>query len=250
MSGHSKWASIKHKKAITDARRGASFTKLANLISIAAKQGGADPEMNFSLRLAVTKAKAANMPSNNIERAIKKGAGSADGAAYEEITYEGYGPAGVAIIIETATDNRNRTGSEVRTALTKHGGSLGTTGSVLFQFDRKGVIEVNQKPGEDVDEAMLNIIEAGADDLDEVGDSFVIYSAAAQLDAVRKKVLEAGYEVTKAELQYIPKTTVTVDEKAAGQLMRIIDTLDELDDVTNVSSNFDIPDEIMEKLNS
>lgn len=250
MSGHSKWASIKHKKAITDARRGASFTKLANLISIAAKQGGPDPEMNFSLRLAVTKAKAANMPSNNIERAIKKGAGGADGAAYEEITYEGYGPAGVAIIIETATDNRNRTGSEVRTALTKHGGSLGTTGSVLFQFDRKGVIEVNQKPGEDADEAMLNIIEAGADDLEEAGDSFVIYSAAAQLDAVRKKVLEAGYEVTKAELQYIPKTTVTVDEKAAGQLMRIIDTLDDLDDITNVSSNFDIPDEIMEKLNT
>ena len=248
MSGHSKWASIKHKKAITDARRGASFTKLANLISIAAKQGGADPEMNFSLRLAVSKAKAANMPSNNIERAIKKGAGGADGAAYEEITYEGYGPAGVAIIIETATDNRNRTGSEVRTALSKHGGSLGTTGSVLFQFDRKGVIEVNQKPGEDVDEAMLNIIEAGADDLEEAGSSFVIYTAAAQLDAVRKKVLEAGYEVTKAELQYIPKTTVTVDEKAAGQLMRIMDTLDDLDDVTNVSSNFDIPDEIMEKL--
>lgn len=250
MSGHSKWASIKHKKAITDARRGASFTKLANLISIAAKQGGADPEMNFSLRLAVSKAKAANMPSSNIERAIKKGAGGADGAAYEEITYEGYGPAGVAIIVETATDNRNRTGSEVRTALTKHGGSLGTTGSVLFQFDHKGVIEVNQKPGEDADEAMLNIIEAGADDIEESGSGFIVYTAGAQLDAVRKHLVADGYEVTKAELQYIPKNTVTVDEKAAGQIMRIMNTLDDLDDVTNVSANFDIPDDIMEKLSA
>lgn len=248
MSGHSKWHSIKHKKAAADAKRGASFTKIANLISIAAKQGGPDPEMNFSLRLAVSKAKAANMPAANIERAIKKGAGGGDGAAYEEITYEGYGPAGVAIIIETATDNRNRTGSEVRTALTKHGGSLGTTGSVLFQFDRKGVIEVNQKPGEDSEEAMLNIIEAGADDIEEVDQSFVVYTAADQLDAVRKKLVADGYEVTKAELQYIPKTTVTVDAKAAGQLMRITDTLDDLDDVTNVSANFDIPDDVMASL--
>lgn len=249
MSGHSKWHSIKHKKAAADAKRGASFTKIANLISIAAKQGGGDPEMNFSLRLAVSKAKAANMPAANIERAIKKGTGDGGGIVYEEITYEGYGPGGVAIIIETATDNRNRTGTEVRTAVTKHGGSMGTSGSVLFQFDRKGVIEVNQKPGEDADEAMLNIIETGADDIEESGDGFIVYTAASRLDAVRKKVLEAGYEVTKAELQYIPKTTVTVDEKVAGQLMRIMDTLDDLDDVTNVSSNFDIPDEIMDKLN-
>jgi YebC/PmpR family DNA-binding regulatory protein len=250
MSGHSKWHSIKHKKAAADAKRGASFTKIANLISIAAKQGGGDPEMNFSLRLAVSKAKAANMPAANIERAIKKGTGDGGGAVYEEITYEGYGPAGVAIIVETATDNRNRTGSEVRTALTKHGGSLGTTGSVLFQFDRKGVIEINQKADEDADEAMLNIIEAGADDIEEAGEGFIVYTAAAQLDAVRKQLVSAGYEVTKAELQYIPKNTVTVDEKAAGQIMRIMNTLDDLDDVTNVSSNFDIPDEIMEKLSS
>lgn len=248
MSGHSKWHSIKHKKAAADAKRGASFTKIANLISIAAKQGGPDPEMNFSLRLAVSKAKAANMPAANIDRAIKKGAGGGDGTAYEEITYEGYGPAGVAIIVETATDNRNRTGSEVRSTLSKHGGSLGTTGSVLFQFDRKGVIEVNQKPGEDSEEAMLNIIEAGADDIDEVEQSFVVYTAADQLDAVRKKLVNDGYEVTKAELQYIPKTTVTVDAKAAGQLMRIMDTLDDLDDVTNVSANFDIPDDVMASL--
>ncbi len=250
MSGHSKWASIKHKKAITDARRGASFTKLANLISIAAKQGGADPEMNFSLRLAVTKAKAANMPSANIERAIKKGAGGGDGVAYEEITYEGYGPAGVAIIIETATDNRNRTGTEVRTAVTKHGGSMGTAGSVLFQFDHKGVIEINQKPGEDADEAMLAIIEAGADDIEDMEGSFIVYTAANQLDAVRKQLIASGYEVTKAELQYIPQTTVEVDAKAAGQLIRITDTLEDLDDVTNVYSNFEIPDDVMEKLNA
>jgi YebC/PmpR family DNA-binding regulatory protein len=248
MSGHSKWHSIKHKKAAADAKRGASFTKLANLISIAAKQGGPDPEMNFSLRLAVSKAKAANMPAANIERAIKKGAGDNGGVVYEEITYEAYGPGGVAIIIETATDNRNRTGTDVRTAVTKHGGSMGTSGSVLFQFDHKGVIEVNQKPGEDADEAMLTIIEAGADDIEEAGDGFIVYTAGAQLDAVRKQLVAAGYEVTKAELQYIPKTTVAVDEKAAGQIMRIMNTLDDLDDVTNVSANFDIPDEIMEKL--
>lgn len=248
MSGHSKWHSIKHKKAAADAKRGASFTKLANLISIAAKQGGPDPEMNFSLRLAVSKAKAANMPAANIERAIKKGTGDNGGVVYEEITYEAYGPGGVAIIIETATDNRNRTGTDVRTAVTKHGGSMGTSGSVLFQFDHKGVIEVNQKPGEDADEAMLTIIEAGADDIEEAGDGFIVYTAGAQLDAVRKQLVAAGYEVTKAELQYIPKTTVAVDEKAAGQIMRIMNTLDDLDDVTNVSANFDIPDEIMEKL--
>lgn len=248
MSGHSKWHSIKHKKAAADAKRGASFTKIANLISIAAKQGGPDPEMNFSLRLAVSKAKAANMPATNIDRAIKKGAGGGDGAAYEEITYEGYGPAGVAIIVETATDNRNRTGSEVRSTLSKHGGSLGTSGSVLFQFDRKGVIELNQKAGQDSDEAMLTIIEAGADDIDEVDQAFIVYTAADQLDAVRKKLVSDGYEVTKAELQYLPKTTVTVDAKAAGQLMRITDTLEELDDVTNVSANFEIPDDVMASL--
>jgi len=250
MSGHSKWHSIKHKKAAADAKRGASFTKIATLISVAAKQGGGDPEMNFSLRLAISKAKAANMPAANIDRAIKKGTGGGGGAAYEEITYEGYGPAGVAIIVETATDNRNRTGSEVRTALTKHGGSLGTSGSVLFQFDRKGILELTQKSGHDSEEAMLEIIEAGADDIDEVDKNFMVYTAASQLDAVRKKLVEAGYEISKAELQYIPKTTVEVDAKAAGQLMRIIDTLEDLDDVTNVSANFEIPDDVMNQLNS
>lgn len=249
MSGHSKWHSIKHKKAAADAKRGASFTKIANLISIAAKQGGGDPDMNFSLRLAVSKAKAANMPAANIERAIKKGTGDSGGAAYEEITYEGYGPAGVAIIVETATDNRNRTGSEVRTALTKHGGSLGRSGSVLFQFDRKGVIELQQKAGEDSEQAMLEIIEAGADDIEEIDTTFVVYTAASQLDAVRKKLVEGGYEISKAELQYIPKTTVEVDAKAAGQLMRITDTLEDLDDVTNVYANFEIPDDVMDQLN-
>ena len=248
MSGHSKWHSIKHKKAAADAKRGASFTKIANLISIAAKQGGGDPEMNFSLRLAVSKAKAANMPAANIERAIKKGTGDNGGVVYEEITYEAYGPGGVAIVIETATDNRNRTGTDVRTAVTKHGGSMGTAGSVLFQFDRKGVIEVNQKSGEDADEAMLNIIEAGADDIEDIDGSFVVYTAANQLDAVRKKLVADGYQVTKAELQYIPQSTVEVDAKAAGQLMRITDTLEDLDDVTNVYANFEIPDDVMAQL--
>lgn len=248
MSGHSKWHSIKHKKAAADAKRGASFTKIANLISIAAKQGGGDPDMNFSLRLAISKAKAANMPAANIDRAIKKGTGDNGGVVYEEITYEAYGPGGVAIIIETATDNRNRTGTDVRTAVTKPGGSMGTAGSVLFQFDRKGVIEITQKPGEDADEAMLNIIEAGADDIEDMEGSFLVYTAADQLDAVRKKLVADGYELTKAELQYIPKTTVEVDAKAAGQLMRITDALEDLDDVTNVYANFEIPDDFMDQL--
>lgn len=244
MSGHSKWSSIKHKKGIADQRRGAAYTKLANLLTVAAKQGGGDPEMNFKLRLAIAKAKAANMPLTNIDRAIKRAVEGSGSAQVEEIMYEGYGPGGVAVMVEVATDNRNRTAAEVRSAFTKHGGSLGTNGSVAFQFDQKGVINLKAS---DAEQAIMDAIEAGADDIEEDSDGVIVYTAANQLEAVRSKLAEQGYDVDSAELAFIPKTTVAVnDAKTAGTLMRLMDALDELDDVANTYANFDIPEEVME----
>jgi YebC/PmpR family DNA-binding regulatory protein len=244
MSGHSKWATIKHKKAAKDSKRGASFTKFANLISVAARHGG-DPETNFRLRLAIDKARKSGVPNNNIERAIKKGTGEGGGAAFEEIMYEGYGPGGVAIIVECATDNRNRTAAEVRSAFSKHGGSLGTTGSVVFQFDQKGMIQI---PTKDMEEVTMAAIEAGADDIEEGEGLLTVYTAPNQLDAVRKALNEAGYDTDSAELSYVPKTTTSVDEKSAGTLMKMLDALEELDDVTNTYMNAEISDEVMEAL--
>ncbi len=245
MSGHSKWASIKHQKGIKDARRGASFTKFANLISVAARSG-ADPTMNFKLRLAMDAAKKAGVPNANIDRAIRRGSGQDDGGTFEEITYEGYGPAGVAVIVETATDNRNRTGPEVRSAFTKHGGSLGTTGSVAFQFTQRGVVVI---AATDLEAATMAAIEAGAEDVDEGEDELVVYTHPTELDVVRKGLVAAGYSVVKAELSFEPNTTVPVtDESTAGKLMRLMDSLDELDDVTATYANFDIAPELMEKL--
>ncbi len=244
MSGHSKWSSIKHKKGIADQRRGAVYTKLANLLTVAAKQGGGDPEMNFKLRLAITKAKAANMPLTNIERAIKRATEAGDSSQVEEIMYEGYGPGGVAVLVEVATDNRNRTAPEVRSAFTKHGGSMGTSGSVAFLFDQKGVINLKTS---DVDQATMDAIEAGADDIEDDTGGIIVYTAANQLEAVRSKLSILGYDVDSAELAFIPKTTVAVsDAKTAGTLMRLMDALDELDDVANTYANFDIPEEVME----
>lgn len=247
MSGHSKWASIKHQKAIKDARRGASFTKFANLISVAARSG-ADADTNFKLRLAVDSAKKAGVPNANIDRAIKRGAGLDGGGTFEEIMYEGYGPGGVAIIAETATDNRNRTGADVRAAFTKHGGSLGTTGSVLYQFTQRGIIIT---PATDLDAATMAAIEAGAEDVEEGDSQLIVYTRPTDLDAVRKALSEAGYQAEKAELSYEPNTTVAVsDEAAARKLMRLMDALDELDDVTGTYTNFDIAPEILDKLDS
>ncbi|MBW3538241.1 YebC/PmpR family DNA-binding transcriptional regulator [Candidatus Parcubacteria bacterium] len=244
MSGHSKWASIKHKKAITDSRRGQAFTKLANLVSVAAKQGGPDPEMNFRLRLAVDKAKAANMPMANIERAIKKGSGQLGGDQMEEITYEGYGPGGVAVLVEVATDNRNRTAADVRSAFTKHGGSLGTTGSVAYQFDQKGVLSMKVS---DIDQATLDAIEAGAEDIEEDEGVITVYTAPTQLEAVRSALVACGYDIETAELARVPKNTVAVsDPKTAATLMKLMDALDELDDVTATHANFDMAEEAME----
>lgn len=245
MSGHSKWASIKHQKAVKDARRGASFTKYANLISVAARSG-ADPAMNFKLRLAVESAKKAGVPNANIDRAIKRGSGQDGGAAFEEFTYEGYGPGGVAVLVETATDNRNRTASDVRTAFSKHGGSLGTTGTVAYQFSQRGLIVI---PATDLEAATMDAIEAGADDVEEGESQLIVYTKPAELDAVRKELTAKGYAPEKAELSFEPNTTIAVsDEATARKLMRLMDALDELDDVTATYANFDISPDLLEQL--
>jgi YebC/PmpR family DNA-binding regulatory protein len=245
MSGHSKWASIKHQKAIKDARRGASFTKFANLISVAAR-GGADPATNFKLRLAVDSAKKAGVPNANIDRAIKRGSGQDGGGSFEEITYEGYGPGGVAVMVETATDNRNRTAPDVRTAFGKHGGTMGNSGSVGYQFTQRGVIVI---PAKDMDEATMDAIEAGAEDVEEGDGELIVYTKPTELDAVRKALVEKKYAPEKAELSFEPNTTIAVtDEATARKLMRLMDALDELDDVTATYSNFDIAPDLLEKL--
>jgi YebC/PmpR family DNA-binding regulatory protein len=239
MSGHSKWATIKHQKGIKDARRGAAFTKYANLISVAARSG-ADPAMNFRLRLAIDKAKKAGVPNNNIERSIARGAGTDGGAALEEVLYEGYGPGGVALMVMTATDNRNRTAAEVRSAFTKHGGSLGTAGSVAYQFAQKGIIEIKAK---DSEQATLDAIEAGAEDIDEIEDGLIVYTAPTDLDSVRKNLTDAGYEVESAELSYIPGNMVAVEGKPAETVGKLMDALDELEDVTDTYTNAELPEE-------
>lgn len=235
MAGHSKWSKIKRDKGVNDAKRGALFTKIGNQIAIAAR-GGTDPSMNSSLALAIEKAKSANMPMANIQRAIDRVADK-NAAALEEITYEGYGPGGVGIIIETATDNKNRTYPEVRTALTKNGGTIADAGSVMFQFTRKGVIRVGAT-GED---ALLAVLDAGADDAAEEDGELVVYTEAKSLAKVREAIVAAGYEVTEAELQYVPNNLVPVDdEETARKVMKVMDALDDLDDVVNVHTNADI----------
>lgn len=246
MSGHSKWHSIKHQKAAADAKRGAAFTKLANAIALATKKGGSDPETNFSLRLAIQKAKAANMPAANIERSIKRGSGQMGGDQIEEITYEGYGPGGVALIIEVATDNRNRTGPEVRTALSKSGGRMADAGSVAYQFDYRGVLRL--KPS-DMEAATLDAIEAGAVDVDEDGAELTVYTNPKELNAVQTKLTEMGYTSESAELAYIPKNTMVIsDSKIAQQIMKLMDTLDDMDDVAATHANFDFNEETAKAL--
>lgn len=242
MSGHSKWASIKHKKGALDAKRGKIFTKIASEITVAAREG-ADPDMNFKLRLAVAKAKANNVPAANIERAIAKGSGTGEGAALEELTYEGYGPAGVAIMVKALSDNRNRTGADVKSTFTKYGGNLGATGSVSYLFEPKGVIVC--APG-DTDDIVLNAIEAGADDVDDSGEQVVVYTKPSELESVKDKL---GDLAESADVENIASQTIQVDdEKKAQTLMRLIDSLDDLDDVISVTGNYDIPEEIMSKL--
>lgn len=239
MSGHSKWATTHRQKAIVDAKRGAVFTKLGNMIAIAAR-GGVDPAMNPSLALAIEKAKAANMPLANIQRAIDRVADK-NAAALEEIVYEGYGPGGVGIIVEVATDNKNRTYPEVRTALTKNGGTMADAGSVLFQFTRKGVIRV-AATGED---ALLTVLDAGAEDAAEENGGLTVYTEMKDLAKVRTALVDAGLTVEDAELQYVANNDVPVDDKeTARKLLKVLDALEDLDDVVNVHTNADITAEL------
>lgn len=240
MSGHSKWSTIKRQKGAKDAARGAVFTKLGNAIAIAARSG-TDPDTNFALRLAVDKAKAANMPLANIQRAIDR-VKDKNAAQLQEIVYEGYGPGGVAILVECATDNINRTYPEVRLAFSKHGGNIAEKGAVAFQFDHKGMIRVKGS-GDDV---MMQALEAGADDVQEEDGESVIYTAATDLAKVRDALREAGLEVTEAELTFVPNNTIEVtDEATAGKIMRLMDALEEQNDVTNTHVNFDIDEDLL-----
>lgn len=235
MSGHSKWSTIKRQKEATDAKRGAIFTKMGNQIALAAK-GGTDPATNSALALAIERAKAANMPLNNIQRAIDRVADKT-AAQLEEVVYEGYGPGGIGIIIEAATDNKNRTYPEVRTAMTKNGGTMAEPGSVAFQFTRKGVIRVAAS-GED---ALLTVLDAGAEDAIEEDGGLLVYTAANELAKVRQAIKNSSLEIKDAELQYVPNTIIEVqDPEVSRKIMKIMDALDELDDVSNVHSNFEI----------
>jgi YebC/PmpR family DNA-binding regulatory protein len=247
MSGHSKWSSIKHKKGAKDAKRGKLFTKLARAITVAARDGGGDPEANPALGLAVQKARDASMPKDNIQRAIDRGTGEgADADAIESITYEGYGPGGAAILVEALTDNRNRTGSEVRHAFERHGGSLGEPNSVAWQFSKRGVILVDgERYGE---EDLIAAIDAGAEDVVEDGDVLKVLTAATDLAAVRSALEESGVELTSAEISMEPQSTVEVAESDAGQLLHLMDALEDHDDVDSVNANFDVPEEILEKV--
>jgi YebC/PmpR family DNA-binding regulatory protein len=247
MSGHSKWASIKHKKKATDAKRGALFTKLTRAITVAAREGGGDPEGNPSLALAVQKAKDASMPKDNIERAIAKGTGAdQDADAFETVVYEGYGPGGVAVLVEALTDNRNRTSAEVRHAFTKAGGNLGEPGSVAWVFEKKGQLVADASRYSEDD--LMAAIDAGAEDVSLDGDVFEVVSAPEDLTAVREALVEAGVELDSAELVMRPTTRTPVEEADARGLMRLIDTLEEHDDVQGVHANFDVDGEVLERL--
>ena len=247
MSGHSKWATIKHKKGKEDAKRGKLFSMLSRAITVAAREGGADVAMNIALANAVEKAKSYSMPKDNIERAIQRGAGGAGGAAYEAIVYEGYGPSGVAIIVEVLTDNRNRSAAEVRNIFSKHGGSLAQPGAVAWMFERRGSIVIAAAKYEE-DDVMAAAIEAGADDVVQDGDQFEVLTQPADLAAVRDAIAAAGIAFDQAELTMVPKNTVQLDEGDARKTMKIMDALEDSDDVQEVYANFDIPDEILETL--
>jgi YebC/PmpR family DNA-binding regulatory protein len=250
VSGHSKWSTIKHKKGAADAKRGKLFTKLSKAIIVAAKEGGPDPAGNLALQNAIEKAKSYSMPKDTIERAIARGAGTdADAAAYETIVYEGYGPEGVAVLVEALTDNRNRTASEVRHLFSKHGGNLGTTGAVAWLFERRGVVLVDA--GADEDELTLAAADGGADDVELDGSVYQVSCPPEALAAVREAVEAAGFEVQSAELAMIPKTTVEVaQESTAKQVIRLIEALEDSDDVQDVSANFDIPEQVLEAVAS
>jgi len=247
VSGHSKWSTIKHKKGAADAKRGQLFTKLSKAIIVAAKEGGADPAGNLALQNAIEKARSYSMPKDTIERAIARGAGTdADAAVYETVVYEGYGPEGVAVLVEALTDNRNRTASDVRHLFTKHGGNLGTTGAVAWLFERRGIVLV-PADGVDEDDLTLAAAEGGAEDVELDGSTFQISSAPEDLAGVRAAIESAGFAVEAAELSMVPKTTVAIeDESTAKKVVRLVEGLEESDDVQDVYANFDIPEQVLE----
>jgi YebC/PmpR family DNA-binding regulatory protein len=243
MSGHSKWHSIKHQKGIADARRGQLFTKLTREIIIAAREGGGNPEANFRLRLAVQKARDANMPMDNIDRAIKKGTGEIEGGALTEIILEGYGPNGIAILVNALSDNRNRTIQEVRSTFTRHGGSLGESGGVAWLFDSKGVITIKAE-NVNPDELALAAIDAGAEDVKVESDYVEVYTNPQELEKVRAALDGQNLEIESSELVMMPKSMVPLEDKAAMQTLKLLDKLEEIDDVQNVFTNADIPDSV------
>ena len=246
MSGHSKWSTIKHGKAATDARRGQLFTKLTREIIVAARQGGGNPDSNFRLRIAMQRARDSNMPADNVERAIKRGSGAGDQEQIIEATYEGYGPGGAAILLQALTDNRNRTVSDVRSTFAKGGGNLSEAGSVAWQFEPSGVIVVEEEDeGDRVEELTLAAIEAGAADFEDFDGTLHLYSTPDRLEDIRTRMAEFEANIKSSELSMLPKSTVSLDEKAARRTLRLLDRLEELDDIQRVFSNADFPDDVL-----
>lgn len=246
MSGHNKWSSIKHKKGAADAKRGKIFTRLVKEIILAARDGGGDLSTNPRLRTAVQAARDSNMPKDNIEKAVKRGTGEIEGVAYEEITYEGYGHGGVAIMIDSMTDNRNRTVAEIRHTLSKYGGTMAEGGAVAWNFEQKGMLEIDAN-GVEEDDIMMNAIEAGADDVQKEDDIYVVYTQIPDFNKVIVEMEKCNYKIHKAELTRVPKSTINADD-VAEKLLRLIEKLEDLDDVQKVYANFDISDEVFEKL--
>jgi YebC/PmpR family DNA-binding regulatory protein len=249
MSGHSKWATTKHKKAAVDARRGKLFAKLIKNVEVAARTGGGDPAGNPTLYDAVQKAKKSSVPNDNIDRAIRRGSGAeGGGAAYKAITYEGYAPGGVAVLVECLTDNRNRAAADVRTALTRNGGSMADPGSVSYMFHRKGVVIVAKAGSVSEDDVLAAVLDAGAEDVEDIGDSFEVTSEPGDLVAVRTAVTDAGLEYDSAEVAFLPAVEVPLDEDQAKRVFRLIEALEDSDDVQDVYANYSVSDEVMEKL--
>ncbi|MCB0712658.1 MAG: YebC/PmpR family DNA-binding transcriptional regulator [Ignavibacteriae bacterium] len=247
MAGHSKWANIKHRKAASDAKRGKIFTRIAKELTIAARDGGGDPDSNPRLRLAMQQARAANMPNDNIDRAVKRGTGELEGQTLEQIMLEGYGPGGIGILIECVTDNRNRTVADVRHALSRNGGSMADAGSVAWNFSRKSVIAV-EKEGKDEEEILLAVIDAGAEDVKEEEETFDIYAEPENFDSVREAVESAGYEIKEAKLAFVPNQWVELSGGEVATALKLLDALDDQDDVQNVFSNVEISEDEMAKL--
>ncbi len=246
MSGHSKWATTKHKKAVIDAKRGKLFAKLIKNIEVAARTGGADPDGNPTLYDAIQKARKTSVPTDNIERAVKRGSGAdAGGADYQTIMYEGYGPGGVALLIECLTDNRNRAASEVRTAMTRNGGTMADPGSVSFLFSRKGVVIVPQQQGISEDDVLTAVLDAGAEEVNNLGESFEVVSEATDLIAVRTALRDAGIDYDSADASFLPSASTPLDAESARKVFKLIDALEDCDDVQNVYANFDVPDDVL-----